>query len=422
MSWPRLGAAMLAGVGIAFYVTLLVLGNRVGWVVEVGGPPGAPPELLDLWVELPWLTVLLVGILVGSGLAARMPRHAIPWLMIAAALGNLLYPVIVLVVARALEAAPAPAWAPSIAWAGNWIWVVGQVGLFYLLLLFPDGRPLSGRWRQVGRLGAVYIGIAWLLVAAWPNLEAAPALANPFGIEALRAWEGALLPFILGFVALQVLASVSLILRFVRSTGVERQQMKWMAFGAALFVVTSLAGVLPRWTQAISSLILILALVVAVTRYRLYEIDRIISRTLTYALLTVVLAGVYVAGVVGLGSVARAMTGGGGNDLVVAASTLAAAAVFVPTRRRIQRHVDRRFNRARYDARRTVEALAHRLRDQTDLDALVLEVEQAVAVAIGPRGLSLWVRPTSADALGTGGRTSSGAVAAPFGNDSGTVR
>jgi hypothetical protein len=419
MSWPRLGAATLAGVAIALYATLLVLGSRAGWMVEVSGPPGAPPDLLDLWDELPWLTVLSAGTLVGSVLASKMPRHPVPWLMIAAALGNVAYFVIVLVVAAVEDAAPA--WAPYVAWVGNWIWLVGQAGLIYLLLLFPDGRPLTGRWRQVGRLGAVYLGVMWLMVATAPTLEAAPGLTNPFGIEALRDWEGALTSFILGFLALQVLAVISLVLRFLRSTGVERQQMKWMAFAATSVGLTILVGTLPRWTQAISGIILVFAIVIAVTRYRLYEIDRIISRTLSYGLLTLVLAGVYVAGVVGLGSVARAMTGRGGSDLVVAASTLAAAAVFVPARRQIQRVVDRHFNRARYDARQTVEALASRLRDETDLEALTREVEQAVAGAIGPRALSLWVRPTGAETVGTDRVTLAAATPAPAGNDSGTA-
>jgi hypothetical protein len=401
MSWSRVVAATLAGVGAALYATLLVLGSRANWVAEVGGSGGVPPELLDLTVELPWLSVLFVGILVGSVLAAKVPHHPIPWLMIAGAMGNLAYPVIVLVVARSLDAATVPAWAPYVAWAGNWIWVVGQVGLVYLLLLFPDGKPLTTRWRWVARVGAAYILAMWLLVATWPDLEAAPALTNPFGIEAFRAWEDALFPVIAGFMALQVLAVVSLILRYVRSAGVERQQMKWMALAAAALAVTILVPTLPRWAQAIPGVILVVALVVAVTRYRLYEIDRIISRTLSYALLTVVLAGVYTAGVVGLGAVARAITGRGGSDLVVAASTLAAAAVFVPARRRIQGIVDRRFNRARYDARRTVEALAGRLRDETDLHALTTEVERAVVGTIGPRSLSLWLRPTGIDVAST---------------------
>jgi hypothetical protein len=407
VSWSRVAAATLAGVGAALYGTLLVLGSRANWVAEVGGSGGAPAELLDLTVELPWLSVLFVGILVGSALAAKVPHHPIPWLMVAAAMGNLAFPVIVLVVARSLDAVTLPAWAPYVAWVGNWIWVVGQVGLVYLLLLFPDGQPLTTRWRWVARVGAAYISAMWLLVATWPDLEAAPALTNPFGIEAFRAWEDALFPVIAGFLALQVLAVVNLILRYVRSAGVERQQMKWMALAAAAIGVTILVPALPRWVQAIPGVVLVLAIVVAVTRYRLYEIDRIISRTLTYALLTVVLAGVYVVGVMGLGAVARAMTGRGGSDLVVAASTLAAAAVFVPARRRIQGLVDRRFNRARYDARRTVEALAGRLRDETDLDALTAEVEQAVVGTIGPRAVSLWLRPS-----GTGSADGAASVTA----------
>lgn len=392
MTWARLLAIVLAGVAVACYGALVIIGAQVGWLFEVGGTAGVPPELLDAREELPWMTVLLATALVASVLAAKRPRHPIPWCLLVAALGFLGYPAVVVTVARGLEGGTIPFWAPYVAWVGNWIWVLGQAGALYLLLLFPDGRPLSARWSVVARLAAAYIAVLFAVLSVWPQLEAAPALDNPFGVEALVGAEGLLFPLLGGGILLQILAIVCIILRFVRSRGVERQQMKWMAFAAGVLGATIPAGMLdaPRWIQAVPFLVLVVAIVVAVTRYRLYDIDRVVSRTVSYAVLSVLLAGIYVIGVVGLGGLVRTVTGGAGGDLVVAGSTLAVAAAFQPLRRRVQRVVDRRFNRARYDARRTVEELASRLREEVDLDLLAASVEQVARSAIQPTQVSLW--------------------------------
>jgi hypothetical protein len=393
MRGARVGAGVLAALALGIYGVLLIVGSSLGWVVEVGGGAGGESELLDARGELPWLTVLLLSALVGSVLAVKRPRNPIPWLLAVGAIGYLAYPPVVVAVGRALAADPVPTWAPYVAWIGNWVWVVGQAGMTYLLLLFPDGRPLSGRWRIVLRVGAVYLAGMLVLLALWPELEAAPGLANPFGVEALGRVESALTPLMVGFVLLQGFAIVCVVLRFVRSAGVERQQMKWMALGAASLAATLTAVALgaPRWLQAVSATVLVAAIVIAVTRYRLYEIDRVINRTVSYALLTLVLAGVYVSGVVGLGALVRTVTGGGGGSLVVAASTLAAAAVFGPARRRVQAFVDRRFDRARYDALRALEALRARLRDEVDLDELHRSLVATVAETVAPVGVDLWL-------------------------------
>jgi hypothetical protein len=389
----RVAAVLLAVVAAACYGATIVLGARAGWVIEISGLGGGPPEPYDVWGELPWHGVLFASSLVGAGLAVKLPRHPVPWLLAIGPIGFLAFPPIVLVVA-ATAVGPVPAWTPYVAWVGNWIWVVGQIGVIYLLILFPDGRPLNDRWRTIARVGLVYIATATVLFAVVPWLEAAPTLDNPFGIEVLGPVAPLITAYVFGFVLLLALGILSIVLRFVRSTGAERQQMKWMALGAGTTFAVAIPAVqfgAPRWILAVPGLVLLAAIVVAVTRYRLYEIDRVISRTLSYGLLTVLLAGVYVTGVVGLGTIIRAVTGGGGGDLVVAASTLAVAALFQPLRRRVQALVDRRFNRARYDAQRTVEAFAQRLREEVDLEALSGQLRDVASAAIQPRSVSVWL-------------------------------
>jgi hypothetical protein len=194
-------------------------------------------------------------------------------------------------------------------------------------------------------------------------------------------------------------AAVCVVLRFRSSRGVERQQMRWVAAGAAAAVGGLLLGlpnglgIAPDWTSAIVFPALLcppLAVAVAVLRYRLYDLDRVVSRTLTYGLVTVLLAAGYAAVVLGLGRLL-----GQDSSLVVAAATLAAVAAFAPLRRRVQGLVDRRFNRRRYDAARTVEHFAARLRDQVDLDALQRELVAVVDQSMQPTRTSLWLRGVS---------------------------
>lgn len=393
MRGARIAALLVAATAVGCYLTMVVGGGALGWEATVAGPPGEPPAQYDVWGELPWMTTLLGATLVGAFLAAKRPRHPIPWLVAAAGLGFLGYPTVVVTVALGVGRGHVPGWAPYVAWIGNWTWVVGHVGTIYLLLLFPNGRTLGGWWRRLARAGGGYVAVAMVILAGWPELEAAPQLANPFGVAALGRAEGALVAFILGFVVLQLLAVASLVVRFVGSRGVERQQMKWMAFGSTAVGLTIPATLLgaPRWIQAFAAALLVAAVVVAVTRYRLYDIDRLVSRTLAYALLTLVLVGVYAAVVTSLGGLARASADRGGGDLAVAVSTLVVAALFRPVRRRAQSVVDRHFNRARYDAERTIAAFAQRLRAQVDREALVDDLEATATVALQPGLVSVWL-------------------------------
>ena len=193
-------------------------------------------------------------------------------------------------------------------------------------------------------------------------------------------------------------AAGSLVVRFRRARGVERQQLRWVALAAALTAVTALllAALVPTaepvvlgWVTAGCVTLLPLATGAAILRYRLYDLDRIISRTLAYGLLTVLLGGGYAGLVLALGQLL-----GRGSSLVVAAATLAVAALFQPARRRIQRVVDRRFNRRRYDAARTIEEFRVRLREQIDLDTLTSELLAVADHTMQPTSVSLWLRPS----------------------------
>jgi hypothetical protein len=196
--------------------------------------------------------------------------------------------------------------------------------------------------------------------------------------------------------------------RFRRASGVERQQLRWVALAAALLVpaaVAALAGLaldstaVVTWSVSAWVAGLPLAIGAAVLRYRLYDLDRIISRTLAYGLLTLLLGGGYAGVVLGLGQLL-----GRDSSLVVAGATLALAAAFQPARRRIQAAVDRRFNRRRYDAARTIEGFSARLRQQVDLDTLTAELLAVVEQTMQPTQVALWLRPPHAASGTTGGR------------------
>lgn len=295
--------------------------------------------------------------------------------------------------------------------AREWVQLGSGVGYFLFLvplvvltpLLFPTGRLPSPRWRV-----PVVVAIAGLIVVVLanlvdPRLQDDVAVANPIGIRGIEPWIDATTG--LGFVpvaALAVAGLVDVIRRARRSSGLERLQMRWFAVGATgmfggvagLAISYELVGIeLALTLFALGATVLPACLAVAILRYRLYEIDRVVSRSVAYVLTTLTLVGMYVLGVVGFGAVVRGLTGGGGGDLVVAASTLLVAAAFGPVRRRVQSVVDRRFNRARYDAQRTVEMFAQRLRDEVDLELLTGELVDAIGGAVQPRGVGIWLVP-----------------------------
>lgn len=344
--------------------------------------------------EVPFVVEMAIGGIVGALLAVRRPRNPVGWLLGLLSVGFLAFDAVVVVVAAT---APSSAlWVRLVAWLGNWVWALGHAGVIFLLLLVPTGRPLSPRWRVVGRVAAGVIALVITTTALIPGaLEASPRLTNPFGIGAVGALGPVVIGALIGVMTLLVpVGAASLVLRFVRSRGVERQQLKWLAWGVAVLLVAQVGeqfGLVPRVLAPLGGLTMTAAFVVAVTRYRLFEIDRVVSRTVSYAALTAVLAGVYIGSVVLLQAALRPLTSE--SDLAVALSTLAVAALFGPLRRRVQGSVDRRFNRRRYDAAQAVEAFGQRLRDEVDLDEVAAELQATVAATVQPRMASLWLDP-----------------------------
>jgi hypothetical protein len=290
----------------------------------------------------------------------------------------------------------------------GWLWPLNYLLLILVLLLFPDGRLPSPRWRPAARFILVAWGLAILLNALTPA-EGNPE-GNPLGVAALQQPAGQLLLLVVnaaGLVAL-VLSAVAPFLRFRRAGYQQRQQLKWVAFTVMVSVLSVLVslglsqlfpgvvvvGLLGAFGFFVGVIGIPLAVAVAILRHRLYDIDRLINRTLVYGLLTAILGLLYAGTVLILGQVFGGVTEDP-PSWAVAAATLAVAALVQPARRRIQAVVDRRFNRRKYDAAKTVEAFSARLRDEIDLDALSAELLTVAHQTMQPTAATLWLRPSA---------------------------
>jgi hypothetical protein len=337
---------------------------------------------------------------VGAVLAGRRPRHPVGWLMLALGLSVTLDGVTDSYARYGLLASPGavPAVGHVRAFGDTFALWPACIGL--ILLLTPTGSPPSPRWRWWARI-AVVAPVLWQATVLGQETVRFPpfyAFRNPFFVPALAAPAMALaLPALTVTLLSVVVGGASLVVRFRRATGVERQQLRWVALAAVVAgagVPVAVAGISidsPAVVGAAvlgSAAVLCLAIAAAVLRYRLYDLDRVISRTIAYGALTVLLGGGYAAVVLGLGQLLPQ-----DSSLVVAAATLAVAAAFQPARRRVQELVDRRFNRRRYDAARTIAAFSARLRDKVDLEALTAELLAVVDQTVQPTQASLWLRP-----------------------------
>lgn len=401
MSNGRL-APVIAGCGVA----LTVVGFTVTAMIDQRLRPGS-----NVLEDLTILSGLGVFSAVGALLVAKRPANRVGWVMLAV-------PAAVGVVAAA------EAWAGYSmmtrgridalgllgAWVNSWYWYVLLVLVFmYLPLLFPDGKLPSPGWRWLAWLGAVGTTATVVMGALQPTLfgqEVDYQVDNPIGVVGMPSPEQSPLLAVLLAVGIGG-AFTAVAVRFKRSTGSERQQLKWFVSAAALApLIMPVEFFIPfAWiTDVLFGLVFIalpVAIGVAVLRYRLYEIDRIISRTLTYALVTALLLSIYAAFTVLPTTVLDLR-----SDVLVAAATLASAAAFGPARRRIQTAVDRRFNRGRYDARRTVEEFGVRLRDQVDLADLSVALDHVVSTTVQPSCVFVWLasqRRPSASSTGAAG-------------------
>ncbi len=299
------------------------------------------------------------------------------------------------------------------AWTGSWYWyALLALVLVYLPLYFPNGRLPSRRWLPVvvlAGIGTLSVVVLAALADTLPVNEAPGyEIDNPVGIEGLGYVEDipvfGVLGVILGVAVIGAVASV--VVRFRRSRGIERQQMKWFVYAVAPVLVMPIEDYLPGIISSVALGAVLIglpaAIGVAVLRYRLYDIDVLINRTLVYGSLTALLVTVYVGSIVVLQAVFRSLTGQD-SQLTIVASTLAIAALFNPLHRRIQAFVDRRFYRRKYDAEKTVAAFSARLRDETDLAELNEELLAVVRETMQPAHVSLWLRPDTASKEDTPG-------------------
>jgi hypothetical protein len=391
-------AAWLAWSLVVVSVVLLVGGLSFALMTRSSVP--------DPYDGLVTLSVLALAFsVVGAIIASRQPRNAIGWIFCGVG---------VTIGFSSFAGDYAKFWLASgfgrgdllgetAAWFASWSWtLLVYLPTSFLLLLFPDGRLPSPRWRPVA--WCAVLGLIGFLAGYTLNpgpLEDFPQITNPYGVDSpileALAVAGAILAS-----ASMVACAISLIVRMRRAGRAQRQQIKWLAYGGALAVgAVFVGGVISVWIGEVGYALTSIGLLgvpiftgVAITRYRLYEIDIVINRTLVYGALTAALVAVYFGGVATLQALLRAFTGQEQQpQLAIVVSTLAIAALFDPLRGRIQSFIDRRFYRSKYDARKTLEAFSVKLRDETDLEALSDELAGVVRETMQPAHVPIWLRP-----------------------------
>ena len=419
---PTWLAWSLAGLSVVMFLVSAVLyfldrsAQSPGYWVTPGTVVG---ELLGFMPFLAFVAFPLVGALIAS----RHPGNPIGWICLVAGLLWML-----ILVSDAYSAygftkpgsLPFPVTIHALLYAWLWVPTVGLIGI-YLLLLFPDGRLPSRRWRLLAWVAGAVIAVESAAVFLTPGpLQELSGARNPFGLEN-QPWVESLGLIVLPLLPLCMVASaVSLVLRFRRSTGVVREQIKWIAFAASIMgllylgimgtgLITllisapqtpsdlgsqSMLGALLENVMVLSFAGVPVAIGFAVLKYRLYEIDIIINRTLVYGALTATLVALYFGSVTTTQVIFRALSGQEEQpQLAVVVSTLVIAALFNPLRHRMQGFIDRRFYRKKYDAAKTLEAFSSKLRDETDLDAVSDDLVGAVKETMQPAHVSLWLRP-----------------------------
>ena len=397
-SWP---AWSLAGLCVAMFLASVVLHVLAHSSQK---PTSSSDTLSELLIFFSFLAFPIVGALIAS----RHPKNPVGWICLVVGLfwtliflgdsipGSGPYPVTIAALTQAI-----------------WIPPVGLLGI-YLILLFPDGKLPSRRWRPVAWFSGMVMVLASLGITFSPGpLEGHPGVRNPLGLEGTPPWVFTAGIAILLLLPLCMIASaLSLVLRYRRSEGEEREQIKWIAFAASvvglLYLITMVssftfsgpwgAAGTPLWLGLLQQVSLVsftavpIAVGFAVLKYRLYDIDIIINRAIVYGSLAAVLVALYFGGIVLLQRVFVALTGER-STLAVVASTILIAALFNPLRRRIQAFIDRRFYRSKYDARKTLENFSTKLRNETDLEALNNDLVEVVRETMQPAHISLWLRP-----------------------------
>jgi hypothetical protein len=392
--WP----ALLAW---ALWALVLLALPAVNWLDQRLRRAGLAELAILEPAAFPLIAAALTAATVGAVLASRRPRHPVGWLLLAVGLSsqfsNLATDYVHYGVMVRPGGLPAATYLTGFYYSGT-IVMVACIG--FVVLLTPTGSLPSPRWRWWARVVVAATVVLVVAAALTPNplQPEDPTFQGPLSVPALT--DLLALAGVVGVVTLLVgllVAAVSLVVRFRRARGLERQQLRWLALAAAVSAVSLLTAVavavlgeplaLVLIAAGVSVAVLPLATGAAILRYRLYDLDRIISRTLAYGLLTVLLGLGYAGVVLGLGRLLPE-----GSSLVVAAATLAVAAVFQPLRRRVQALVDRRFNRRRHDAAQTIAAFSAHLRDEVDLATLTGELLTVIDQTMQPTQTSLWLR------------------------------
>lgn len=392
----------IAGASIAALTVLTYAGLAVHSAVTIVPPAEGESNLGGALWMLSWVPFGVVGGL----LVARRPSHPVGWLLSAIALPIMLTVALDVVAAEALTRGWSGGWIRWAAWAASWVYAPIVPALGLLLASFPSGRIHNRLLRRLAPIQwGTIAGIA-VLRALRPGPTDTQGIPSPINLPIDRGLLDWAIPFVTGFaVVFFLIAGIDLIVRYRRTRGVERAQLKWFAasfvFLVGTFVLLLIVlepimeeDITRQWAEVIGTLPFTIglggmatAIGMAVLRYRLFEIDRVVSRTVSYVLLTAILVGVYVAGVLGVG----ALVPGERSDLLVAGSTLAVAALARPLRSRVQRLVDHRFNRSRYDAARTVDVFSARLRDEVDVDALKSDLRELVGSTFGTSRVDTWL-------------------------------
>jgi hypothetical protein len=351
--------------------------------------------------SVPDIIMMLSFVIVGAIVTIKRPENLVGWALSLAGLGLLIGAVLSVYAELALLAQPEkglPAGAAAAAIGGGaWAALMGAV--FLLLLVFPSGRVPTPRWRPFAIAVLAGFAVVWVIISTTPGQLDPPfeAYENPLAVTSSDSYGAAVYLIILVCLVSLAVAAVHLLVRFRRSRGAERQQFKWIAGSAGFLVLLLPVQYVFNFSGAAGTVFSIaltalpVSVGIAILRYRLYEFDVIVRRTLVYGGLSALLAGLYFGIVLALQQVFSSFAGG--SDLAVAVSTLAVAALFGPARRRVQQAVDRRFYRRRYDAQRTLETFSARLRDEVDLDALGTELRTVVRDTMQPSEVSLWLRP-----------------------------
>ncbi|MEO5965117.1 MAG: hypothetical protein ABIR11_06600 [Candidatus Limnocylindrales bacterium] len=387
VAWGLWAATLVIGLAAAAFAV-------VGLSAEIGTAWGFPG-----FGVLLALTFGTIGLLIST----RVPGNRVGWLFAVVGLASAVQELIAgYVVYGGLVAPGSLPWVQQVAWFETWDWVpVAGGATTFLLLLFPDGRLLSGRWRPVAWLaiGAIVLVSGFLGIQPGP-IDSAEFVMNPLGLGGIEGITGPLGG--IGFVALTLavlLSAVSMVVRFRRSRTAEREQLKWFASAAVLaglvFAGLGAADSANKGFQILTVFAFLgmpISAGIAILRYRLYDIDRIVSNTLGYAVVTVMLVAVFAAVNLTLQSGLSNLTNG--DTLSVAVSTLLAAALFSPVRIRVQRVVDHRFHRARFDGDRTAADFSARMRDELDLGSIRRELVETVVRSIQPRAATVWLRPS----------------------------